>query len=265
MANHRRHGTDLPKNSPPTSTANGCVKKTSEAKKEQSESSDEEEFDASKFFLGTVQADFAFFDPKPDDFHGVKPFLQTYLDDRKRHSPPVGTVVKIEADEDNGVFTLATALNLERYKKDVKDDLGSHLGKEEKSVGHLVSQRLTNLPLQLLPPLYDAVFDEVSWDTEDDPTAELRNFSRLYLFILFLMQNYGNNIIKPEDDIFHKLSSWSFEFPLHTEQPTLEASSSIGNLFLRNYQQMGLVMDVKAGQIPTFRQQLKSVVDESRF
>lgn len=50
----------------------------------------------------------------------------------------------------------------------MKDDLGSHLGKEEKSVGHLVSQRLTNLPLQLLPPLYDAVFDEVSWDTEDD-------------------------------------------------------------------------------------------------
>ncbi|KAB2620039.1 BCCIP-like protein [Pyrus ussuriensis x Pyrus communis] len=265
MANHRRHGTDLPKNSPPTSTANGCVKKTSEAKKEQSESSDEEE--------GTVQADFAFFDPKPDDFHGVKPLLQTYLDDRKRHSPPVGTVVKIEADEDNGVFTLATALNLERYKasdpylvfqcqeKDVKDDLGSHLGKEEKSVGHLVSQRLTNLPLQLLPPLYDAVFDEVSWDTEDDPTAELRNFSRLYLFIF----DEAIIFIKPEDDIFHKLSSWSFEFPLHTEQPTLEASSSIGNLFLRNYQQMGLVMDVKAGQIPTFRQQLKSVVDESRF
>ncbi|GAB2284369.1 hypothetical protein Dimus_018823, partial [Dionaea muscipula] len=28
-----------------------------------------------------VQADFAFFDPKPDDFHGAKILLQTYLDD----------------------------------------------------------------------------------------------------------------------------------------------------------------------------------------
>ncbi|RXH79182.1 hypothetical protein DVH24_040329 [Malus domestica] len=168
MDNHRRHG-------PPkkfTTYLHRSYHKTSEAKKEQSESSDEEEFD------GTVQADFAFFDPKPDDCHGVKPLLQTYLDDRKRHSPCGGTVAKIEADEDNGVFALATALNLERYKarvspescqeKDVKDDLRSHLGKEAKSVGHLVSQRLTNLPLQLLPPLYDAVFDEVSWDTEDD-------------------------------------------------------------------------------------------------
>ncbi|CAN6550102.1 unnamed protein product [Malus baccata var. baccata] len=262
MDNHRRHG-------PPkkfTTYLHRSYHKTSEAKKEQSESSDEEEFD------GTVQADFAFFDPKPDDCHGVKPLLQTYLDDRKRHSPCGGTVVKIEADEDNGVFALATALNLERYKasdpylvfhcqeKDVKDDLRSHLGKEAKSVGHLVSQRLTNLPLQLLPPLYDAVFDEVSWDTEDD----LRYFSRLHLFILKRVRVSDEAIIfiKPEDDIFHKLSSWSFEFPLHTEQPTLEASSSIGNL---NYQQTGLVMDVKADQIPTFRQQLKSVVDESRF
>ncbi|KAI5311623.1 hypothetical protein L3X38_040796 [Prunus dulcis] len=41
---------------------NGSRNNTLKVKNEHSESSDEEEFD------GTVQADYAFFDPKPDDF-----------------------------------------------------------------------------------------------------------------------------------------------------------------------------------------------------
>ena len=73
-----------------------------------------------------AQADFAFFDPKPDDFHGVKILLQTYLDNKLWDlsgfvdlilgQTTVGTVVKIEDDEDNGVFSFITALNLGRYK-----------------------------------------------------------------------------------------------------------------------------------------------------
>lgn len=35
-------------------------------------------------------------------------------------------------------------------------------------VGLLVSQRFVNCPYQLVPPLYDALFDEVSWATEDE-------------------------------------------------------------------------------------------------
>lgn len=53
-------------------------------------------------------------------------------------------------------------------EKDVIDDLRSLLGKEAQSVGLLVSQRVTNLPPQLLPPLYDGLFKEVSWATEDE-------------------------------------------------------------------------------------------------
>jgi len=77
-------------------------------------------------FKGVVQADFAFFDPKPNDFHGVKTLLQTYLDveewdlsgfaDLILEQTTVGTVVKVEDDEDEGVFALATALNLWRYR-----------------------------------------------------------------------------------------------------------------------------------------------------
>jgi len=82
--------------------------------------------DIRSLFQGVVQADFAFFDPKPNDFHGVKTLLQTYLDveewdlsgfvDLILEQTTVGTVVKVEDDEDEGIFALVTALNLCRYR-----------------------------------------------------------------------------------------------------------------------------------------------------
>ncbi|GMP59240.1 hypothetical protein CsSME_00022605 [Camellia sinensis var. sinensis] len=163
-------------------------------KSEPSESSDEEDFEV------IVQADFAFFDPKPDDFHGVKVLLQTYLDDKQWDlsgfvdlilgQTTVGTIVKIEEDEDDTPYSVVTALNLRRYKdhicikelkefllqvckeKDLLDNLKLVFGEQAQTVGLLVSQRVVNLPPQLLPPLYDALFDEVSWATEDEVRCE---------------------------------------------------------------------------------------------
>lgn len=73
-----------------------------------------------------VPAEFLFFDPKPEDFHGVKTLLQTYLDDKEWDlsgfvdlilgQTTVGAVVKLEKDEDNGIFSVVSALNLGRYK-----------------------------------------------------------------------------------------------------------------------------------------------------
>lgn len=78
---------------------------------------------------GAVQADFAFFDPKPDDFHGVKVLLQAYLDDKEwdlssfvdliLQQTTVGTVIKIEEDEDNSIYGFVSALNLQRYKVNI--------------------------------------------------------------------------------------------------------------------------------------------------
>ncbi|XP_024035395.1 protein BCCIP homolog isoform X6 [Citrus clementina] len=181
---------------PLSSKDKGIPKHTLEGKSDLSGSSEEEGSE------GVVQADFVFFDPKPDDFHGVKILLQTYLDDTQWDlsgfvdlilaQTTVGTVVKMEGDDDDTPFSIVTALNLGRYKdhkcieelkefllkvcqeKDVIKDLGLLMGEQAHDVGLLVSQRVVNFP-QLLPPLHDALFDEVSWATEDEPTAELRN------------------------------------------------------------------------------------------
>ncbi|PWA53178.1 CDK inhibitor P21 binding protein [Artemisia annua] len=75
---------------------------------------------------GDVRADFAFFDLKTDDFHGVKVLISTYLDNKEwalsifvdliLEPTTMGTVIKIEGDKDNGVYGFNTALNLHRYK-----------------------------------------------------------------------------------------------------------------------------------------------------
>ncbi|CAK7357361.1 unnamed protein product [Dovyalis caffra] len=277
--------------SPSNNEGGAMVKKTLKEKNEQSESSEEEEFE------GEVQADFAFFDPKADDFHGVKILLQSYLDNTEWDlsgfvdlilgQTTVGTVVKIEDDEDNGLFAVVSALNLGRYKdhkciadlkeyllkvcleKSIQGDLRALLGEQAYNVGLLVSRRVVNLPPQLLPPLYDALFDEVSWAIEDEPTKELRNSFRFKSYLLVskiykhknadkksrLSSDSEEAIIydKPEDEIFHKLCSWSFNFPFHAEQVVAHE--------LKNYRPMGLVMAVEADKVPTFREQLRSLID----
>ncbi|KAK6931607.1 BCP1 family [Dillenia turbinata] len=276
---------------------NGFMKHASKEKHRESESSDEEESEA------LFQADFAFFDPKSDDFHGVKILLQTYLDNREWDlsgfvdlilgQTTVGTVVKIDSEEDDGLFAVISALNLGRYKdhrciaelkqyllkvcqeRTIIDDLRLLLEEQAQSVGLLVSQRVVNLPPQLFPPLHDALFDEITWATEDEPTEELRKSFGFKVYLLISKvyklknanQKHGRSTdnddpiiyIKPEDEIFQKLSLWSFNFPLHTQQVTAHEAMY---LQLRNYQLMGLVMAVEADKVSTFRQQLKALITE---
>ncbi|BAT93393.1 Protein BCCIP-like protein [Vigna angularis] len=243
---------------------------------------------------GVVQADFSFFDPKPDDFHGVKTLLQNYLYNEEwdlsdfveliLEQTTVGTVVKIEDDEDEGIFALVTALNFYRYRehrcivtlkdfllhkahqeKGVVDKLRLLLVEQERDVALLVSQRMVNLPPQLLPPLYDALFDEVLWATEDEPTEELRNSFKFKHYIIlskvYVLKKAAQNdseerviYLNLEDEILHKLSSLSFYFPLQSQQ--------LAPHELRNYRSMGLIMAVEADKIPKFRQELASLINE---
>ncbi|KAJ0259221.1 Protein BCCIP [Hirschfeldia incana] len=263
-------------------------------KREQLSDSSDEESDSQ----GDVQADFEFFDPKPTDFNGVKILLKNYLDDKEwdlssfvdlvLEQTTVGTVVKVADDEDESVFAVVSALNLGRYKehkcfrevkefllqacseKSVAKDLEVLLGKKAKDVGILVSQRVMNLPPQLLPPLYDGLFDEVEWATEDEPTEELRGSFRFKWYLLvtkiYKLKNPKQRkprrgeeeeeetvFLKPEDELFLQLSSWSFTYPMRSQLVT--------SAEMKNYQLMGLVMAVEAKRIPEFRQMLNSLID----
>ncbi|CAM0144521.1 unnamed protein product [Urochloa decumbens] len=269
--------------------------------------------------LDTVQADFAFFDPKENDFHGVRLLLKTYLDskpwdltgfvDLVLAQTTVGTVVKLADDEeeqeegnggdktnasgndDEDLFGLISVLNLGRYAeqrcikdlkeyllsvcsdKDTKKQLKSLLEEKASSVGLLVCRRFVNFPYELVPKLYDSLFDEVSWATEDEPTQELRDSFRFkhYLLLVRMLERKtpakhkakkskddddDEPIIYPklEDEIFKELSSWSFTFPIRSEQSSQQE--------MKYYKEMGLVMAVKAEAIPKFRKKLEALVSE---
>ncbi|KAK2634454.1 hypothetical protein Ddye_029246 [Dipteronia dyeriana] len=163
-------------------------------------------------FEGVVQTDFVFFDPKPDDFHGVKILLQTYLDDKQWDlsgfvdlilaQTTVGTLVKIEGDDDHTPFSVVSAHNLGRYKlKKTNQKRNANLKKRPNSHND----------------------EEIIY-------------------------------IKPEDEIFHKLSLWSFTFPMRTQQVETQE--------LKNYSLTGFALVVEAEKISTFRQQLQSLIDE---
>ncbi|XP_029123170.1 protein BCCIP homolog isoform X2 [Elaeis guineensis] len=288
--------------------------KPPKAIKRMESSEDEEE----KQEIEMVQADFEFFDPKPGDFNGVKLLLQSYLDkkpwdlsgfvDLILEQTTVGTIVKSasqdgeeEGDDDGGdddesLFAVISALNLGRYAghgcikelkrfllevcsdESTKTKLKLLLEQQASDVGLLVSQRFVNCPYQLVPPLYDALFDEVSWATEDElfcflkPTQELRDSFRLkyYMLLTRILENKNVNqrkakqsqdyeepfiYIKAEDEIFRELSLLSFTFRLHAEQLISHE--------LKNYREMGLVMVVKADDISKFREKLKSLLAKS--
>ncbi|CAN6308442.1 unnamed protein product [Urochloa humidicola] len=282
-----------------------------------SESDGDDSGEESSEELETVQADFAFFDPKPTDFHGVRLLLKTYLDSKPwdltgfvdliLEQTTVGTVVKLADDEEEGegnggdktnaggnddedLFGLISVLNLGRYAeqrcikdlkdyllsacsdKDTKKQLKSLLEEKASSVGLLVCRRFVNFPYELVPKLYDSLFDEVSWATEDEPTQELRDSFRFkhYLLLVRMLERKtpakhkakkskdddDEPIIYPklEDEIFKELSSWSFAFPIRSEQSSQQE--------MKNYKEMGLVMAVKAEAIPKFRKKLEALVSE---
>lgn len=271
---------------------------------ESSFSSDDEEEHLQEGTI--VQADFGFFDPKLEDFHGVKLLLQNYLDEKPWDlngfvelilgQPTVGTVVKldgndqVEEGDEQDLYAVVSALNFGRYgghhcirelkeflvgvcgDENVKRKLKVLLEQQASDVGLLVSQRFVNCPHQLVPPLYDALFDEVSWAMEDEPTKELRKSFcfKFYLLVTRIYENKQSNhsnakaknnseepiiYLKVEDEVFNEMSSFSFTFHLH--------SSPCVPHELRNYRAMGLVMVINADVVPKFRENLKSLLAES--
>ncbi|GBF97124.1 hypothetical protein Rsub_10135 [Raphidocelis subcapitata] len=155
-----------------------------------------------------VNVDFQFFDPKEIDFHGLKALLHTYLDggvydgsglaEAIIAQSSVGTVVKTGEDDDP--IAVMTALNTRShgaasFAKQVKEFL---LGKapdeaarkqfaeawDAEGTALMINERLINAPPQLAPPLMQALFDEIAWATEDEPSEEARRAFKLKRFVL---------------------------------------------------------------------------------
>ncbi|KAI9826071.1 MAG: Mss4p nuclear export [Thelocarpon impressellum] len=150
-----------------------------------------------------VNVDFEWFDPQPEhDFHGLKTLLRQLLDvdaqlfdlsaltDLVLSQPLLGSTVKVDGNETDP-YAFLTVLNLHEHKdKAVIKDLTSYLLRKASTtpalapvvgllspdstaqVGLILTERLINIPAEVVPHMYTMLLEEISWAlAEKEPYA----------------------------------------------------------------------------------------------
>jgi protein BCP1 len=164
-------------------------------------SSDSEEIDI-------VNVDFEMFDPQPDhDFHGLKTLLRQLFDadntlfdlsaltDLILSQPLLGTTVKVDGNESDP-YAFLTVVNLQEHKdKPVVQDLIKYILARSQSspnlnkklnellsssasshTGLILTERLINVPTEIVPPMYKMLLEEINWAIEENEPYNFSNF-----------------------------------------------------------------------------------------
>ncbi|TGZ81912.1 hypothetical protein EX30DRAFT_340331 [Ascodesmis nigricans] len=167
-----------------------------------------------------INVDFEYFDPQPQDFHGLRTLLRqlfssdsplfdlSSLSDLILSQPTIGTTIKTDGNESDP-YAFMTVLNLNVHKnhpavRGVVEYLFSKAGGEDTvlgrrirelvsressgakgagDVGLILTERLINLPAQLAPPMYKMLAEELEWavlDGEPYHFAEFLVLSKTY-------------------------------------------------------------------------------------
>ena len=138
--------------------------------------------------------------------------------------------------------------------------LTSVLSDNRRHVGLLISERIINVPMALSEPLTRAVFDEVAWATEDEPTEERRKAFECTDFLMasrYWIEIEGGDgkpeWSKYEDALYDQVATVSWRYPVDSgmsdAKPTLDSS-------VQEYRQ---IMLVPASAIPIVRRGLEKV------
>ncbi|KAJ5121434.1 Protein bcp1 [Penicillium bovifimosum] len=153
------------------------------------ESSDED--------MDMVNVDFEWFDPQPIDFHGLKNLLRQLFDNDAQifdmsaladlilSQPTLGSTVKVDGHESDP-YAFLSIVNLQEHKdKPVIKDLIEYLKTKTSSneslsaaaqlltqtpippIGLILTERLINMPSEIVPPMYNMLQEEIAWAIED--------------------------------------------------------------------------------------------------
>ncbi|KAJ5152247.1 hypothetical protein N7492_010542 [Penicillium capsulatum] len=144
-----------------------------------------------------VNVDFEWFDPQPAvDFHGLKNLLRQLFDNDAQifdmsaladlilGQPLLGSTVKVDGNESDP-YAFLSVLNLQEHKdKPVIQDLINYLKTKAASnpslaalngllsqtpvppIGLILTERLINMPSEVIPPMYNMLMEEISWAVE---------------------------------------------------------------------------------------------------
>ncbi|TFK67662.1 hypothetical protein BDN72DRAFT_770445, partial [Pluteus cervinus] len=173
-----------------------------------------------------VDVSFDFFDPNPKiDYHAIKRLLtQLFHHDAELFhiheltelilgQPTVGTTIKTDGIESDP-YALLTVLNMHVWKdhpsiraigeyvlqkaqtseeKELSEHLKQLFSQTEHHVGLVICERLINMPVQVVPPMYKMLRDEIGWANDD---GEPYTFSHL----LFISKAY--HLTEEEESAF---------------------------------------------------------------
>lgn len=248
---------------------------------------------------GTVTVAWEFVDPGEQHYHSVSGFLARYLDgtsfsigdlsDAIVRQSTVGTVLTVQDGDPGDVFGFISVLPFALHKdatwrkevlsyfgstakkavgaggREAAEKLAAAVNDPKRKIGLLVSERMVNVPLALSEPLSRALFDEVKWATEDEPTAERREGFKItdYLMSSRLFVEVGDDSdgqpewSKYEDALYDQVATVSWRYPVayasSDSKPTLDSA-------VQEYRQ---IMLVPAQAVATVRQGLEQVFGKS--
>ncbi|KAJ5802825.1 uncharacterized protein N7503_005275 [Penicillium pulvis] len=157
-----------------------------------------------------INVDFEWFDPQPAiDFHGLKNLLRQLFDNDAQifdlsalaelilSQPTLGSTVKTDGNESDP-YAFLSVLNLQEHKdKPAVQELIKYITSKAAGnpslaainelvsqepippIGLILTERVINMPSQVIPPMYNMLLEEIAWAIQD---KEPYNFSH-YLII----------------------------------------------------------------------------------
>ncbi|CAB4378123.1 uncharacterized protein OCT59_012220 [Rhizophagus irregularis] len=228
-----------------------------------------------------VDVDFDFFDPKEIDFHTIKQLMiQLFSSDAELfnlselseliiNQPLLGTTVKVDGT-DSDPYALLTVLNMNEHKnkeciKQIKNYLIEKTKKltnlneklvellkdtSKNNIGLILSERLINMPVQIVPPMYKMLQEEIQWAIEDNEPYEFE----WYLIITKTYREIASTLdeeseipkqkkkkakvseptifyFHPEDEIIEQIADYQCNFKLtkqHLSSDSKRAFSDFG-------------------------------------
>ncbi|KIW99837.1 uncharacterized protein Z518_10765 [Rhinocladiella mackenziei CBS 650.93] len=154
-----------------------------------------------------LDVDFEWFDPQPEfDFHGIKTLLQQLFDadaqlfelsaltDLILSQPTLGSTVKVDGNETDA-YAFLSIVNLQEHKdKPGVNKIIQYLHSKSKSkpdlaplakllsqptipaIGLILTERLINVPSEVVPPMYTMLLEEMEWAIEDQEPYDFSHY-----------------------------------------------------------------------------------------
>ncbi|KAI9842595.1 MAG: Mss4p nuclear export [Sclerophora amabilis] len=237
-----------------------------------------------------LNVDFEWFDPQPEhDFHGLKILLRQLFDvdsqlfdlssltDLILSQPLLGSTVKVEGNESDP-YAFLTVINLHEHReKQIIKDLTSHIVRKASSsnslshlselftpestaqVGLILTERLINVPSEVVPPMYNMLLEEMSWAVDEKEPYTFSHYliiSKSYTEVASALEQEdtrpqkkvrkaGTNTepfyFHPEDEVLQRHAKGYDSFPFTKEEGTSDSKRAFQELGIKPQGHMILI------------------------